>query len=254
MKFTVNFTDSRDPTCKGLAYHHYISDESRAKPTLLWLNGFMSDMGGTKIATLREAAVKYNWNLLCFDYYATGRSQGDWSQARIGLWRRNVRFVVDELIKGPVVVIGSSLGGWLGLLSLLDRPERIQSIGLIAPAPDFTSELMLPSLDPELRKALTQTGSFTLSNYDYAVDMYQDFFDEAEHHKVLNQIIKYKGRVEIIHGLKDESVPYHYGLGLKDLISSDQMQIHLIKDGDHRLSRPQDLALIIQSVKSLMAQ
>lgn len=222
-------------------------------PTILWLGGFKSDMSGSKAQAIADAALANGWDFLRFDYAAHGASDGVWAEARVGHWRQNVLDVVDHLTHGPLVVVGSSMGGWMASLLMIARPERIGTALFIAPAPDFATALMLPNLSPEDRHALMTGGAFNLKGYDEDVLMSQAFFDEAEAHTVLGAAIAFEGQVHILHGMKDDVVPWTHGVRLAETLTTSQVRITLIKDGDHRLSRPQYLDLLIESVSALRA-
>lgn len=239
--------DSTQFLNESIAYRH-IRGEG---PTVLWLGGFKSDMIGSKAEALAQTARTEGWDFLRFDYAAHGESPGRWEDARVGQWRQNVRDVVDHLTAGPLLIIGSSMGGWMASLLMRDRPERVKAAVLIAPAPDFASELMLPSLSPEDRRSLEVSGFFHLRGYDYDVPMSQAFFDEALDHRVLDQPLVFDGPVRILHGLADEVVPWQHGLRLVQHISSKDVTLELIKGGDHRLSSPADLRRLIDTVRRL---
>jgi pimeloyl-ACP methyl ester carboxylesterase len=220
--------------------------------TVLWLGGFKSDMTGTKAQVLADMAVRAGFGFVRFDYFGHGATGGDWNAARVGLWRQDVLEVVDNLTEGPLVVVGSSMGGWMTTLLIKDRPERVKAAGFIAPAPDFTHELMLPNLNPEERRALTVSGAFVMTGYDQDVTMSQAFFDEAKDHLVFGSPLTFDGPVRILHGMKDDVVPWSHGVKLAEHISGDDVRVTLIKDGDHRLSGPDDLKLLTAMVQELI--
>ncbi|WP_035441741.1 carboxylesterase [Asticcacaulis sp. YBE204] len=231
----------------GIAYRRLTGDG----PTVLWLGGFKSDMTGSKAQALADAARSEGWDFLRFDYAAHGASSGTWDNARVGQWRQNVLDVVDNLTTGPLVIVGSSMGGWMASLLIRDRPERVRAAVFIAPAPDFATELMLPSLSPEDRRALEVSGFFNLRGYDYDVPMSQAFFDEARDHLVLDKPLPFDGPVQILHGLNDEVVPWEHGLRLARHVSAKDVTVTLIKGGDHRLSSPADLTRLVDTVRGL---
>ncbi|MFT3997492.1 MAG: alpha/beta hydrolase [Asticcacaulis sp.] len=220
-------------------------------PTILWLGGFKSDMTGSKAQALADSARAHGWGFLRFDYAAHGETPGRWEDARIGQWRQNVRDVVDQLTDGPLIIVGSSMGGWMASLLIRDRPERVKAAVFIAPAPDFATELMLPSLSPEDRRALEVSGFFHLRGYDYDVPMSQAFFDEARDHLTLDRPLPFDGPVHILHGLNDEVVPWEHGVRLARHIDAREVTVTLIKGGDHRLSTPADLQRLVQAVSAL---
>jgi pimeloyl-ACP methyl ester carboxylesterase len=218
---------------------------------ILWLGGFASDRKGSKAQALEQAARTNGWSYLGFDYFAHGESDGAWTQARVGQWIENVIEVVDSLTQGHLVVVGSSMGGWLLMHLLKIRPERVAAAGFIAPAPDFTHQLMLPSLDPEARHELARDGFLTLKGYDRPLSLSQAFFDEATSHQVLGNSIAFDGKVRILHGTNDEVVPWQHGMRVMETISATDITMTLIKDGDHRLSQPQHISMIIEMVRDL---
>ena len=220
-------------------------------PLILWLGGFLSDRGGTKAAALEAAARESGWAYLSFDHFAHGESEGTWEDARVGRWIADVIAIVDSLGDMPVVGVGSSMGGWLLAALLKARPERMRAAGFIAPAADFTHALMLPALEPEARHELTRTGSLTLKGYDRPISLSQAFFDEAEAHLLLGSPIAFDGKVRMIHGQDDDVVAWQHGVRLLDDIRSPDAALTLIKGGDHRLSRPQDISMLIEMVKDL---
>ena len=129
-----------------------------AGPTVVWLGGFKSDMIGTKAQALADAAVAGGWSFLRLDYSAHGESTGAWEEATIGQWRDDTLAVLDELTEGPLVLVGSSMGGWMACLAALERPQRLQALVLVAPAPDFTEKLMRPKIPPEGLRELQVAG------------------------------------------------------------------------------------------------
>jgi pimeloyl-ACP methyl ester carboxylesterase len=220
-------------------------------PTIVWLGGFRSDMGSAKIDTVARHCENIGLGFICFDYYAHGETKGDWSQASIGRWKANALDVVDHLTNGPIIVIGSSMGGWMATFILKFRRERVISAGFIAPAPDFITRLLEPSMSPEDRHALQQSGVYNMPSFDGFVEMSQEMLNEARRHTVLETPIDFEGPVIILHGQKDDVVPWTHGLLLFDTISSPNMIFTLIKDGDHRLSRTQDLERLLNMVIDL---
>ena len=222
-------------------------------PTILWLGGFLSDMTGSKVARLSEEAAARGWDLLCFDYFAHGETGGDFGQASVGRWRDNVLAVVDALTDGPVIAFGSSMGAHMLSLLIKARPGKVAAAGFLAPAADFVTALMLPSLSPEDRRQLQVSGVYMMPGYDRDVPMSQAFFDDAAKHTVLGSAIAFEGPVRILHGMQDDVVPWQHGVRLMEALTSQDAHMHLIKDGDHRLSRPQDLDLLVATVAELRA-
>lgn len=220
-------------------------------PTILWLGGFLSDMTGSKITRLSAEARVRGWDFLCFDYFAHGETGGDFNAARVGRWRDNVLAVADRLTQGPLVAVGSSMGGHMLSLLIKARPDRVKAAGFLAPAADFATALMLPALSPEDKRQLEVSGAHMMPGYDRPVPLSQAFFDEARTHEVLNAPIPFDGPVRILHGMQDDLVPWQHGVRLMETFTSPDARMELIKDGDHRLSRPQDLDRLVDMVADL---
>ena len=235
------------PQGDRIAYRHVRGEG----PTVLWLAGFLSDMTGSKVTRLTQEARARDWDFLCFDYFAHGETGGDFNTARVGRWFENALAVLDHLTQGPVIAVGSSMGGHMLSLLIRARPDRIKAAVFLAPAADFATALMLPSLSPEERRQLEVSGVHMMPGYDRPVPLSQAFFDEAAQHEVLNSAIPFDGPVRILHGMQDDVVPWQHGLRLLETFTTPDAHIHLIKDGDHRLSRPQDLDLLVDMVAGL---
>ncbi len=220
-------------------------------PTILWLGGFLSDMQGAKIAALSVEARARGWDFLCFDYFAHGETGGAIAEAGVGRWFGNVLDVVDGLTEGSLVAVGSSMGGHMLSMLIKARPERVKAAGFLAPAADFVTALLWPSLSPEDRRQLEIAGVWMMQGYDRPVPLSQAFFDEAHTHQVLTAPIPFSGPVRILHGMKDAVVPWRHGVRLLEALTTPDGHIRLIKDGDHRLSREQDLSLLVDMVAEL---
>ena len=213
-------------------------------PTLLWLGGFLSDMTGSKVARLSHAARLHGWDFLAFDYFGHGETGGDWGAARVGTWVGNVLAVADALTEGPIAAIGSSMGGHMLCELIRARPGKVRAAGFIAPAPDFVTALMLRRLSPEERRQLDVSGMHMLRGYDRPIGLSQAFFDEAATHRMLDTPIPFDGMARILQGMKDDTVPWQHALRLVEALGAADVRLDLIKDGDHRLSRPRDLDLL----------
>jgi len=219
-------------------------------PTVVWLGGYRSDMGGTKAQALAEAMAERGLGYVRFDYFAHGDSSGRWEAATIGRWREDALAVVDELTEGPLVLVGSSMGGWMACLAALARPQRVKAMVLIAPAPDFTEALMRPALPPEAVRELELNGSWMVaSDYGPPSALTRRFLDEGRDWTILDHPVGIDVPVRILQGGRDPDVPWAHALKLADRLTSDDVVFTLIKDGDHRLSRPQDIARLIATVE-----
>lgn len=220
-----------------------------AGPAVVWLGGFASDMTGTKAQALADAAAARGWSYLRFDYFAHGASSGRWEDATIGRWRADALAVVDRLTAGPLVLVGSSMGGWIAGLVALARPERLHGLVLVAPAPDFTERLMRPRIPPEGLRELALNGVWhEPSEYGEPLAITRRLLDEGRRHLILGGPLPIRGPVRVLQGALDEPVPWRHALAYAEAIASEDVVFSLIKDGDHRLSRPQDLARLVAAV------
>ncbi len=225
-----------------------------AGPTAVWLGGFHSDMTGTKALALHDWATAAGRGYLRFDYFGHGQSSGAFEDGTIGRWRSDALAAIDELTAGPLVLVGSSMGGWLACLAALARPERVHALVLIAPAADFTDRLMTPGLPPEAKAALARDGVWTRpSEYDdggYPITA--RLLEEGRAWSILPGPVEIVAPVRILQGGADPDVPWRHALDLAEAIEGEDVVFTLIKDGDHRLSRPQDLARMIAAVEETL--
>lgn len=222
-------------------------------PTVVWLNGFRSDMGGTKAEALAEWAEARSRAFVRFDYFGHGASSGDFSKGTIGRWRNDALAVIDALTEGPLVLVGSSMGGWIGCLAALARPARLQGLALVAPAADFTDKLLEPTLDDAARQALARDGVWIRSSaYDpEGYPITQALLDDGRRWSILPAPVPITSPVRILQGGEDPDVPWRHALALAEAIAGPDVVFTLVKDGDHRLSRPQDIARLTAVIEEL---
>src|SRR5579863_926578 len=226
-----------------------------AAPGLFWLGGFKSDMQGTKALALDAWAAERNRACTRFDYSGHGESSGDFADGTIGRWLEESVAVFDAFCEGPQVVIGSSMGGWMALLlarELARRPASRASLAglvLIAPAPDFTEELMWKGFSPEARRQIETTGVWLRpSEYGDPYPITRNLIEEGRNHLLLGAAIEVGCPVHILQGARDPDVPWRHAFALAHRLPADDVVLTMIQDGDHRLSRPQDIARIIAAV------
>jgi hypothetical protein len=222
-------------------------------PTFVWLGGFKSDMTGTKAEALAAWAATSGRAFLRFDYFGHGVSGGDFEKGTITRWRADCLAVLDELVQGPVVLIGSSMGGWLACLTAMARPDRVQAMVLIAPAADFTGKLLKPGLPAEALTALEQTGVWMRPSLydDGGYPITAALLEDGARWSILDADVPIDIPVRILQGGADPDVPWTHALELANALKSQDVVFTLIKDGDHRLSRPQDLARLIVAVEEI---
>jgi len=223
-----------------IAYH-----KSRGKePGVVFLGGFNSDMTGTKAMALEAHCRTTGRSFLRFDYFGHGRSSGDFTEGTIGRWAEDAVCAIDELTEGPQVLIGSSMGGWIMLLAALARPDRVAALIGIAAAPDFTEALMWHHWAPEIRERLKRDGRVEKPS-DYGEAPYVvtlKLIEDGRDHLVLERPIAVHCPVRLIHGMRDTDVPWEHALAICEKLLSSHVTVTLVKDGDHRLSRDEDLA------------
>ena len=229
-----------------LAYHH----TAGTGPTLVFLPGYASDMNGTKALALETWAKDGGRAFLRFDYAGCGRSEGAFADQTLGGWRDDVLAMLEEVATGPVVLVGSSMGGWLMLLAAKARPDRVVGMVGIAAAPDFTDW----GFTQEEKMYLLQHGRLERPNpYGPEPTLYtRAFWSSGEANRLLFGPIAFTGSVRLLHGQADPDVPWRRTLALAELLTTPDVAITLVKGGDHRLSRPSDLALLVRAVEDVL--
>ncbi|HUO21788.1 MAG TPA: alpha/beta hydrolase [Caulobacteraceae bacterium] len=230
----------------------YMRQDGRG-PTVVWLGGFRSDMTGTKAEALGRWAGARGQGFLRFDYFAHGASSGDFAMGTITRWRADALAAIDQLTEGPLVLVGSSMGAWLACLAAAARPERLAGMVLIAPAPDFTEALMKPALSPEALAALEAEGVWN-APAEFGGEVYpltRALLDDGARWSILPGPVPIHCPVRILQGGEDRSVPWPHALELAQAIEGRDVVFTLIKGGDHRLSREEDLARLIAAVEAL---
>jgi pimeloyl-ACP methyl ester carboxylesterase len=228
-------------------------------PTLLWLGGYRSDMTGTKAAEMDAFAAREGLGAIRFDYSGHGASGGALRQGTISRWLEETLAVLDHLKPERLVLVGSSMGGWIALrlaqeLRLRATGPQLAGLVLIAPAPDFTSELIEPHLTEEQRLALAEEGHFEeLSEYSPEPNIFtRELLEDGRRNRVLTGLIETGCPVHILQGMQDADVPYRHALKLVEFLPAEDVVVTLIRDGDHRLSRPQDIAKMLAAVGALI--
>jgi pimeloyl-ACP methyl ester carboxylesterase len=227
-------------------------------PGLFWLGGFNSDMQGSKAVALDAWAEMRNRACVRFDYSGHGESGGAFTDGTIGRWLEESLAVFERFCVGPQIVIGSSMGGWIALLlarEMAKRPAARASLAglvLIAPAPDFTEELMWKSFSPAIRQQIETQGVWLRpSQYGEPYPITRGLIEEGRNHLLLGSGIEVGCPVRILQGAQDLDVPWQHAFALTHRLPSDDVVLTMIQDGDHRLSRPQDIARIIAAVAEM---
>jgi pimeloyl-ACP methyl ester carboxylesterase len=234
-----------------------VRDRAGAAPGLFWLSGYKSDMKGTKAAALAHWAEQAGRACIRFDYSGHGESGGDFSDGTIGRWLADALAVFDACCRDPQILVGSSMGGWLALLmvrALRARrqagPASVAGLVLVAPAVDFTEELMWKRFTPAIKRELEEKG-FWARPSEYSAEPYlvtRQLIEEGRNHLLLAGMIETGCPVRILQGVEDPDVPWRHAVELVSRLASDDVVLTLVKDGDHRLSRPEDIERLIRAV------
>ena len=220
----------------------------------MFLTGFKSDMTGGKALHLEEHCRRQGRAFLRFDYQGHGQSSGAFEDGSIGQWAGDAVFVLDHVAEGPHVLVGSSMGGWIMTLAAVQRPERVAGLLGIAAAADFTEDLIEPDLTAEQRQTLVRDGKVSEPG-DYDEEPYfitQKLLEDGRKNLVLRKPIPLTCPVRLIHGMKDEDVPWQTSLRLSQMLASVDVEISLVKNGGHRLSEPHDLDRLTQTLEALI--
>jgi len=235
-----------------LAYHAVAG----ASPGVIFMTGFKSDMDGGKALALESHCKARGQAFVRFDYRGHGLSSATFEEGCIGDWARDAVAVLDHVAEGPQIVVGSSMGGWIMLLAALARPERIAGLVGIAAAPDFTEDLMWDAFDDSQQALIETEGYLEIPNCydDEPYRIMKRLIEEGRDHLLLRGPIDLRVPVRLIQGMEDEDVPWRTALKLQELLTSEDVDVTLVKDGGHRLSEPQDLDRLCRIVDQLLDQ
>jgi pimeloyl-ACP methyl ester carboxylesterase len=227
-------------------------------PTVVWLGGFKSDMRSTKAESLDAWATMSGRAFVRFDYAGHGESGGAFEESTISLWLEDTLHVLDRFVDDRPVLVGSSMGGWMALLATRELlrlwPQHAPAgLVLIAPAVDFTERLMWDRFPDDIRRAIAETGVYYRPS-PYSPDPYpitRVLIEDGRRHLLLGKPIATGCRVHVLQGMEDPDVPWSHALHLVEHLPGDDVSLTLIKDGDHRLLRPQDLERLISAIEAI---
>ncbi len=223
-------------------------------PWVIFLGGFRSDMEGTKALFLSDWCTQRGQSFLRFDYSGHGQSGGRFEEGTIGRWTEDALEVIRRFTDGPCILVGSSMGGWIMLRVALALGHRVQGLLGIAAAPDFTRDLIAKELTPGQRRSLDRDGQITLTS-EYDPDGYiltQSFIEDGEQCCLLDQPLDIGVPVRLLQGCEDNEVPWQTALHLSEKLETTDVRVQLLKDGDHRLSSPDQLALMGDTLAELL--
>lgn len=236
---------------RKLAYHAHAGTQ----PGVMFLGGFKSDMTGSKALALEGWCKSHRRSFTRFDYSGHGQSSGEFKDGCIGDWLNDALAVFDAITKGPQVLVGSSMGGWMMMLMALARPERVSGLVGIAAAPDFTTRLMWEKMSEQQQKALVSHGFISISS-EYGDEPYvitHRLIEDSKHYLLLDGQIQVECPVRLLHGMDDADVPWQHSVLISEKLASTDVQVHLVKGAGHRFSEPAQIALICQTLQALFA-
>lgn len=227
---------------------------SGSSPGVLFLGGFRSDMMGGKAEYLAAQSAAAGRGFTRFDYRGHGQSPGHYTEFTVSDWLEDVLSVMDKLTSGPLVLVGSSLGGWLSLRAAELRPERVKGLVLIAPAPDFPVRLVLNGLT-EAQRALYEVSGEVVdqaSGFDDPTRFTRRFIETSRTEMILTRPYSFSGPVRILQGMKDAAVPWQQSVALMEHIENADVRMELFGEGDHRLSHPTQLEALGRTVDEVL--
>ena len=240
---SLSFLDPADGP--RLAFRYREGDE----PTLFFLPGYASDMDGTKAVAFDAFAERRGNAFLRFDYSGTGSSEGQFEEGTLARWVAEALVVLDQLTRGPVIVIGSSMGGWIALHLALRRPDRIAALVGIAAAPDFTEWGYPDHLKQRLANGETLRRQFPDGGAQVTAS---GFWSSGQALRLLDSEIQIDCPVRLVHGDRDQDVPLEIAFRLKDRLRSADVQVAVLKGGEHRLSEPHEIDAMLRTVAELL--
>ncbi|MBB3966731.1 alpha/beta hydrolase [Rhizobium metallidurans] len=244
---------------REIAYIARPAASDAAGPTLVWLSGYRSDMSGSKAVELDRMAAENGLACIRLDYSGHGLSGGEFRDGTISRWLEEAMAVVSHLEPERIILVGSSMGGWIALrlaqeLAAITGAPKLDGMVLIAPAPDFTQVLIEPNLTEKEKTSLAERGFFEEhSEYSPEPNIYtRALIEDGRNNRVLSGMIETGCPVHILQGMKDPDVPFSHAMTLIEHLPADDVVLTFIRDGDHRLSRPQDIERMLSAVKSLV--
>lgn len=223
-------------------------------PAILWLGGFRSDRTGSKASYLADLCAREQWSFLRFDYFGHGDSSGEFVDGSISQWVADALEVLDAHTRGKVILVGSSMGGWMALKTALARPDRIAGLVLLAPAPDFTEDLMWAQFPDAVRRQIEHEGVWEQETEYGPLPITRKLIEDGRENCLLDGPIAIAAPVRIIQGKQDADVPWRHAARLLDLLQGEEVHFSLLQTADHGLSRPQDLRILHDELRMIRAQ
>lgn len=245
----MNYSLLKHSNNQFLAYDKYQVNSN--KQGILFLTGYRADMNGTKAAGVAKFAKENKIDCIRFDNSGLGKSSGCFKDGTLGKWLNDALLITDNILDDKkYILIGSSMGGWIMLLLAMLRPEKFSTLIGLAAAPDFTKDLVWNKLDNSQQEDFKKKGFLANEDDDYPITF--NFINEARNHLLLRKPIKIDHPVRLIHGIKDSDVPFETSIKTAEMLTSRDVNVHLIKEGEHRLSREEDFAEIFRVIKEFI--
>lgn len=233
----------------SIAYHRLAG----ASPGIIFLGGFRSDMTGVKATALEDFCKERGQAFIRFDYRGHGQSSAKFEECTLSTWLEDALLVLTKLAKGPQIIVGSSMGGWLSLLLAIQKPRRIEGIIGIAAAPDFTEHLIWDKLTDKQKKQLKDDGKILVpSDYGDPYPITADLILDGREHLILHRDIPVYCPIRLLHGMKDDDVPWEVSMAINEKVGSSDVKTILIDNGTHRLSEPDDIRKLLSVTGKLL--
>ena len=246
------------PSSRPIAYRRR-EPAPAVSPGLVWLGGFKSDMESTKAQAIDDWAREHGRAFLRFDYSGHGASGGQFEDGTVSRWLEESLAVFRALTEGPQILVGSSMGGYLALLLARQLEptrelDRLAGMVLIAPAVDFTEALIWERASKAARRTMMEKGRWKATSA-YSAEPYvytRALIEDGRKHLLLGGIVRSHCPTRILQGMRDADVPFRHALNLIEHMADESVTLTLVRDGEHRLSRPEDLALLLQAIEALV--
>jgi pimeloyl-ACP methyl ester carboxylesterase len=237
-------------------HHHIAYNRLEGKlPNVIFMGGFRSDMTGAKAIFLEQVCQELGLGFLRFDYSGHGQSEGKFADFTISDWRADALLAFDELTEGEQIIIGSSMGGWIGMHTAIERKERVKAFIGIAAAPDFTEDLIWNKFDDFTKQKIQRDGFLQMPNCNDGEEPYHitmRLIEDGRKNFLLNAPININCPVRFLHGMADEDVPYQTAAKIAEKLTSNDLEIHLVKNSTHRMSEPSNLQLLRETLIKLL--
>ncbi|QUI60040.1 alpha/beta hydrolase [Wolbachia endosymbiont of Spodoptera picta] len=224
------------------------------KASIVFLSGFASNMDGTKATAVYKFCQENDIALVLFDYFGHGNSSGDFADYTISDWQKNCAKVISELTSNKQIIIGSSMGGWLMLLTALQFPEKIAALIGISSAPDFTEDLIFKQLSDKQKEELSSKGVIDFTSEHCAYKITKNLIEDGRKNLLLNKkTIDVNCPVRLLHSINDQDVPYQVSLNLAKKIKSTDVEVHLIKSAKHNMSDNYSLKILFKTIREFFS-